>query len=79
VCTTEECVKGSAYIVNKMDSSVDPCKDFYSFSCGNWEKMTAIPPSKSKYGSFSQISDEITKKLKGVGSIMKLWNQHLIK
>ena len=66
MCTTEECVKGSAYITNKMDPSVDPCVDFYSFSCGNWEKMTPFPPSKSKYGAFAQISDEITKKLKEV-------------
>ncbi|XP_053402259.1 endothelin-converting enzyme homolog isoform X2 [Mercenaria mercenaria] len=66
ICTTEECVKGSAYIVNKMDTTVDPCEDFYTFSCGNWEKMTPIPPSKSKYGSFSQIGDEIKKKLREV-------------
>lgn len=66
VCTTESCVKGSAYIMNKMEPTVDPCQDFYTFSCGNWLKTTPFPPSKSKYGAFSQIGDEINEKLREV-------------
>ncbi|XP_052219549.1 endothelin-converting enzyme homolog isoform X2 [Dreissena polymorpha] len=58
-CTTQECVMGAAYILNKMDASVDPCTDFYLFSCGNWIKKTPFPPSKTKYGSFGIIADEI--------------------
>ncbi|KAL4234013.1 Endothelin-converting enzyme 2 [Mactra antiquata] len=65
-CTTTECVKSSAYILNKMDTSINPCDDFYTFSCGNWEKTTTIPPSKPKYTAFSQISDEIDLILKEI-------------
>ena len=63
---TQECVRESAYILNKMDTAVDPCGNFYEYSCGKWEKNIKIPPSKSKYGSFSMISDEIKEILKEV-------------
>ena len=66
VCTTKECVQGAAYILNKLDTTVDPCTDFYQYSCGNWIKNVHIPPSKSKYGSFSMISDEIQAIMKEV-------------
>ena len=63
---SQECVQESAYILNKMDTAVDPCGNFYEYSCGKWEKNIKIPPSKSKYGSFAMISDEIKDILKEV-------------
>ena len=65
-CTSQDCVKESAYILNKMQTTVDPCTDFYEFACGKWEKSTHIPPSKSRYGAFTQISDQIKDILKEV-------------
>ena len=72
---TQECVQESAYIINKMQTTVDPCTDFYEYACGKWEKNTVIPPSKSKYGSFSQISDSIKDILKEVCYILVLLNK----
>ena len=63
---TPQCIQESAYILNKMDTTVDPCVNFYDYTCGKWEKMIKIPPSKSKYGSFAMISDEIKDILKEV-------------
>ena len=59
-------MKNAAYILNKIDTTVDPCDDFYTFSCGNWLKQTPFPPSKTKYGSFGVIGDEIEKIMKEV-------------
>jgi len=48
-----------------MDDTVDPCEDFYMFSCGNWLKKNIIPEDKSQYSRFSQLAEEVKGQLKG--------------
>jgi len=38
VCNTSDCIEVSNNILNDMDTSVDPCEDFYQFTCGNFLK-----------------------------------------
>lgn len=38
ICTTKECLLAAADLLTYMDHNVDPCKDFYSFACGRWQK-----------------------------------------
>jgi endothelin-converting enzyme/putative endopeptidase len=33
--------------VSAMDRNVDPCVDFYTYSCGGWIKKNPIPPDQS--------------------------------
>jgi len=35
-CTSEECIETSKRILNTLDISVNPCDDFFEFSCGGW-------------------------------------------
>jgi putative endopeptidase len=44
--------------VNSMDPSVDPCTDFFTYSCGRWLKNNPIPPDKTSWGLSSKLADD---------------------
>ena len=43
VCLTQSCIEVAAFILGNLDRSVDPCEDFYNFTCGAWAQKTVIP------------------------------------
>ena len=38
--------------VNSMDRSIDPCVDFFQYSCGGWIKKNPIPPDQSSWDTY---------------------------
>ena len=44
--------------VKSMDQSVDPCTDFFTYSCGTWLNKNPIPPDKTSWGLSSQLADD---------------------
>ncbi|KAF0289689.1 Neprilysin-2 [Amphibalanus amphitrite] len=59
LCLSKGCVKAAFHVLDKMDTSVDPCDDFYSFACGSFIDRTVIPDEKSSVSQFSLIDDEL--------------------
>ena len=55
----------AARLLEAMDSSVDPCDDFFEFACGNWNKINIIPDDLYGYNTFSKLGDYIQGMLKG--------------
>jgi endothelin-converting enzyme/putative endopeptidase len=41
-----------------MDRSVDPCVDFYSYSCGGWEKKNPIPADQTSWDVYRKLYED---------------------
>eukprot|EP00794_Sanderia_malayensis_P015171 gene15171-16730_t len=54
-CVTPGCIDAASFMQNAMDHTVDPCKDFYQFSCGGWMKKHPIPDKKTRWGVDSAL------------------------
>ena len=52
--------------VSAMDATVDPCVDFYAYSCGGWMKNNPIPPDQSSWSTYGKLGDENLAQLRGI-------------
>ncbi|XP_054155668.1 neprilysin-2-like [Oppia nitens] len=66
VCLTRTCVQEAAKLLETLDESVNPCHDFYQFSCGQWIHNKQLPEHKSVVTRFNELSDELNNQLKGL-------------
>lgn len=52
--------------VTSMDRAIDPCNDFYQYSCGNWVKRNPIPADQSRWDVYAKLTDDNERYLWGL-------------
>src|SRR5580658_96989 len=43
--------------IASLDRKVDPCVDFYKFSCGGWMAANPLPGDQARFGRFDALQD----------------------
>uniref|UniRef100_A0A1Y1MPR4 Peptidase M13 N-terminal domain-containing protein n=1 Tax=Photinus pyralis TaxID=7054 RepID=A0A1Y1MPR4_PHOPY len=66
VCLAPDCVIMASKILNNMDLKIDPCTDFYSFTCGNFMKNTPVPADEYIVSSFQDAQKQVLLQLRNL-------------
>jgi putative endopeptidase len=52
--------------IPSMDRTVDPCVDFYEYSCGGWRKNNPIPADQARWDVYSKLYQDNLNYLRGI-------------
>src|ERR1700760_1915720 len=52
--------------LSSLDRSVDPCVDFYKFSCGGWMKNNPIPADQPRWDVYAKLANNNQQFLWGI-------------
>ncbi|XP_070562164.1 neprilysin-like [Ptychodera flava] len=63
-CLTAHCAMMAGAMAGRMNMEVDPCDDFFEFSCGRWKKRTVVPEDRSFLATFSELRNDLDAMLK---------------
>lgn len=55
LCMSADCIKTAATIMSSMDTTADPCQDFYQFACGKWVENHPIPDDAASISNFENL------------------------
>ena len=53
-----------------IDKTIDPCENFYRFSCNGWFKRNPLPPDQTSYGRFTELAELNRLRLKQIRHLL---------
>ncbi|KDR81470.1 hypothetical protein GALMADRAFT_152331 [Galerina marginata CBS 339.88] len=65
-CLEPHCVILSASILSSLDTSQDPCENFYDFANGGWLRSHPLPADKGSFGNFEALAQENKQIIKNI-------------
>ncbi|CAG0907750.1 unnamed protein product, partial [Darwinula stevensoni] len=65
-CFTPECLKAALELKESMDLTVDPCEDFFKYTCGNWIAKNPIPPAANAMTIIKGMEDLLHERIRDV-------------
>ncbi|KAF7732127.1 hypothetical protein EC973_006382 [Apophysomyces ossiformis] len=66
ICMKPRCVLTASYILQDVNPDIDPCDDFYAYTCNNWRNKHILPVSRSKISVQSLLDDAIKQQLRQI-------------
>jgi len=55
--TAADAPSASGVDLKAMDTTVNPCQNFYRYACGAWRKNNPIPPDQSRWARFNELAE----------------------
>lgn len=56
-------MNAAASVLQSIDTSIEPCDDFYDFACGKFLSETALTDEKVSVDTFSTVRDKMQSQL----------------
>ncbi|XP_034115606.1 neprilysin-2-like [Drosophila albomicans] len=66
VCNTKECRDTASVVLSKINPQINPCDNFYEFTCGTYIDKMIIPEDKTNINTFTDIVDKVQEQLKNI-------------
>jgi len=52
--------------LSRLDTTANPCVDFYQYACGGWRAKNPLPPDKSRYGTYDEMAERNRERLRTI-------------